>query len=176
METRLVVLDIDGVCNSTDYALHRAPEDERGSVLGIDPVAVTRLNRLVQVARADVVVSSTWRFSRTTAQLSAALTERGFLGKVIGRTPRWIKGPAGDLYPEDSRGYEIQAWLDLAPDYGITVESFVILDDDTDMAHLADRLVKKSFATGLLDEHVDLAIAMLSEPMPLIVVPSSHPR
>jgi len=37
------------------------------------------------------------------------------------------------------------------------------------MSHLADRLVRTSFADGLTDEHVDRAIEMLMAPMPALV-------
>ena len=169
---RVLFADFDGVLNSHEYMRNRAPENERGSVIGLDPLAVARLNRLVTVAKAEVVVSSTWRHNRSTAQLRDALVERGFEGTVRGRTPRWIHGRGG-LESAKYRGEEIQAWLDLAPDYGFVVESFVILDDDSDMGHLADRLVKTSFETGLVDADVDRAIAMLREPTPLIVIPTS---
>jgi hypothetical protein len=82
-----------------------------------------------------------------------------------------LRKTPGGIYAAEARGQEIQAWLDGAPRYGIEVESFVILDDDSDMVHLADRLVKTSFETGLLDEHVDRAIAMLVAAPPLLVTP-----
>ena len=41
---------------------------------------------------------------------------------------------------------------------------FVILDDDSDMAHLMPRLVRTSFDAGLTWEHANAAIAMLSTP------------
>ena len=169
---RVIFADFDGVLNSHEYMRNRAPESERGSVMGLDRLAVARLNRLVTEAKAEVVVSSTWRHNRSTSQLCDALVERGFEGTVRGRTPRWIHGRGG-LEAAKCRGEEYPDVAGLAPDYGLVVESFVILDDDSDMGHLADRLVKTSFEGGLLDEHVDRAIAMLRESTPLIVLPMS---
>ena len=173
---RVVFLDFDGVLNSHDYMLHRAPESERGSVMGLDAEAIARLNRLLREAEAVAVVSSTWRHNRTVAQLQDVLVARGFVGTVIGMTPRWLKEAPSGPYAGERRGHEIQAWLNDAPNYGVDVRAFVIVDDDSDMAHLADRLVKIPFETGLLDEHVDRAVAMLREPPPLIVVPSRAVR
>lgn len=168
---RLVFLDIDGVLNSHAYTASLAAE-ERGGVIGIDRSAVVRLNRLLKEADASVVVSSTWRHNRGRVQLQAVLDEHGFTGHVLGRTPRWLRRAPGGLYAAEERGNEIQAWLDAAPDYDIDVVSFVILDDDSDMAHLADRLIKTSFDDGLLDSHVDRAVTMLRAPMPLVVLAS----
>ena len=56
-----------------------------------------------------------------------------------------------------SAGDEIASWLHGRPE----VESFVVLDDDSDMTAVQDRHVKTSFDGGLLDEHVERAIQML---------------
>jgi len=166
----VVFLDFDGVLNSTAFQLS-LPEEQRGGVMGLDRAAIVRLNRLVQETEAEVVISSTWRHGRTVQQLRTLLQEHGFVGTVRGRTPQWLEKSPGGLYSAEERGHEIQAWLNKAEDYGCFVDSFVILDDDSDMAHLRDRLIKTEFATGLLDEHVDRAIAMLRAPMPLILLP-----
>jgi hypothetical protein len=55
------------------------------------------------------------------------------------------------------RGHEIQAWLSRHRE----VTEFAIVDDNSDMAHLRDRLVLTSWATGMLDEHADRLVAML---------------
>jgi hypothetical protein len=160
---RIVFLDFDGVLNSRIY-MESMSDDERGSVVGLDRAAVARLNRLLREAKAHVVVSSTWRLTRDCAQLARALGDRGFDGQLLGKTPR-----AGN-----ARGHQIQAWLDAAPEYNIAVESFVVIDDDSaDMGHLDDRLIKTTFEQGLQDEHVDRAVTMLSQPMPLIVTSAS---
>lgn len=51
------------------------------------------------------------------------------------------------------------------------MESFAILDDESDMGHLGDRHVKTDLATGLLDHHVDQAITLLWAEQPLIILP-----
>jgi hypothetical protein len=83
---------------------------------------------------------------------AAADARDGVSGRAL-RTERVVGEERG-------RGHEIQAWLD-ARARRQTIESFVILDDSADMAHLLPRLVRTPFATGLGDEHVDQAVAML---------------
>lgn len=77
------------------------------------------------------------------------LRKWGVTGKVIGVTP---------VRNNLERGHEIQEWLDSHSG----IESFVIIDDDKDMAHLLPRLVHTPFATGLEECHADAAIAMLA--------------
>jgi len=43
------------------------------------------------------------------------------------------------------------------------VESFVILDDDEDMAHLAHRLVKTNPEVGLTAEDVERAVVLFGD-------------
>ena len=151
---KLVFLDFDGVLNSTEYMLSDRPTArERGGVMGLDPLAVARLNRLIKATSAEVVVTSVVRHRKRRTELCDILNERGFVGTVRGMTP-WLNLDHG-------RGLEIQAWLDESARRLGPIE-FVILDDDTDMHHLLPRLVKTSFETGLTDADVDQAILMLT--------------
>lgn len=176
LRTRIVFLDFDGVLNSHEYIATLSEEERRG-VIGLDPKAVRRLNALLDGdIGARIVVSSTWRHNRTTLQLGDVLCKAGLTHPhaVLGRTPRWLHKTPGGIYAAESRGAEIQAWLDTAPDFGIEVTSFVVIDDDSDMAHLTDRLVKVDLATGLQDEHLAKVIAMLSKPVSFIVASSAE--
>ncbi len=168
---RIVFLDFDGVLNSHEYMRDRAPAEERASVTGLDRVAVARLNRMVESGCAEVVVSSSWRHGRTLHELRVILADAGFTGEVVGKTPDCAHKPEGGLWHGAMRGNEVQSWLDLAPLFGIEVTQFVIVDDDSDMAHLADRHIKTTFETGLTDADVDRAVRMLDEERPLIVIP-----
>lgn len=150
----VVFLDIDGVLNSGKHFMDMEGEprshgrlgDEQYAKYMLDPEAVARLNRIFDATKAVAVISSSWRIAHSLPAISWMLRYRGFTGKVIGATP----------VSSGQRGDEIQEWLDLVP-----VESFVILDDDSDMQHLRPFLVKTSFPYGLLDEHVDLAIEVI---------------
>lgn len=138
---RIVFLDFDGVLAVG------------GS--GLDAALVARLNRLVATAGAAVVVSSSWRRGTDVLDLATALRSAGFVGTVVGATP---------TVPNLDRGYEIQAWLNDTADAGCEVESFVILDDDDDMAHLRPRLVQTNPDAGLSDGDVERAVRMLNVP------------
>ena len=178
MSIRAVFLDFDGVLNSHDY-LARIREEGKtiGGLMGLDRLAVARLNRLIREADdAKVVISSSWRHGRTRPQLARLLADAGFVGSVIGMTPDFVHvhEEAGVVIGKQ-RGDEIQAWLDVAPRFGHDVDSFVILDDGSDMAHLKDRLVKTEFSMGLLEEHVDRAIRMLCAAPPLVVLAEAIP-
>lgn len=145
---KIVFLDFDGVLNCHLYLTGvRWTNDE----LMLDTAAIERVNRLLEASGAKVVISSSWRHGWCQRRLEQMLKLRGFLGEVLGTTPM----SAGTC-----RGHEIQAWLDKNPG----VESFVILDDDSDMDLLMDRLVRTTFADGILDSHVDRALAVLTVP------------
>lgn len=160
-----VFLDFDGVLNSTGW-LNRSGTNsfidaERShenyllwSAQDISPKAVRRLNRLLRLTGAKVVISSSWRLIHDTEELVAMLVSKGFAGDVVGVTPSLHRDVDGNKMV---RGHEIQAWLDANPG----TERFIILDDEGDMAHLKDHLVRTLMKRGLLDEHVDRAIGML---------------
>ena len=115
------------------------------------------MNQLLNATGAEVVFSTSWRHALDCDELARILRIHGFTGSAIGATPD--RSRLGRLLAEraDKRGLEIQDWLDEHPG----VDSFVILDDDADMEHLASKLVQTDSATGLLDEHVQRAISLL---------------
>jgi hypothetical protein len=152
----VVFLDVDGVLNSIETFTARERARKEGPVdtdegHQIDRGLVARLNTLLELTGAKVVVSSTWRMGRTTAELQKLLESRGFRGEVIGVTPiHYNEGR--------ERGHEIQEWLERSRTH---VHSFVILDDDSDMAHLRHRLVQTTVQTGLQDHHISMATTIL---------------
>lgn len=170
----ILFLDIDGVLNSTEYSLSDRPTpEERSGVLGIDPVAVKRLNHVVShdFYPLRIVVSSTKRHHRSMDDLDTMLRQRGFCGgPLLGKTPDCATFRGAGAFKE--RGDEIQAWLDVAPCFGLSVRSFAILDDDADMGHLSDRLVQTTFARGLEDVHVGRVLELLREPHATITLPT----
>jgi hypothetical protein len=154
---RVVFLDFDGVLNSTAYAM----KSGHGGVLGLDPEAGARLERLVQRGRADVVVSSTWRLGRTRAELCDLLHSIGYTGRVLGKTPDLNCIRIGTHVP---RGAEIEMWMkENARRFHVT--SFVILDDDSDMAPHHTRLVRTNFDVGLTNADVERALSILEVPV-----------
>ena len=176
----VVFLDIDGVLNSEAYALkleerHRAlghedpPRPKRETTCDcfklyhqIDRDAVARVNRLVAATAAKIVISSTWRKLFDPPELERILVEHGLVAEIIGATPDGhdepemseVFGPLVRIF----RGHEIDFWLRKHPE----VDRFVILDDGSDMEMHKNRLVQTDCEEGLLDEHVELAIRVMS--------------
>ena len=177
----LIFLDFDGVLNSSKFLSakrEQAPisrkerrlvdhlmmyslsgQDElaaRRTILvdlrHLDPEPIVLLNEIVRESQAKVVVSSTWRLGYDAQGLQILLESQGFVGEVVGKTP--------DM-PAKQRGHEIRRWL---KDNGRPLTNFVILDDDSDMAGLAHRLVKTSCKLGLEREHVEKALEIIRRP------------
>ena len=58
----------------------------------LDRACIEVLNEIVAHGEADVVVSSTLRYSKTVAELQAILEAQGFTGRVLDRTPTGTPG------------------------------------------------------------------------------------
>ena len=194
---RVIFLDVDGVLNSERYALrleqrhrelgHAEPASPKRETTcdcfklyhQIDRAAIARLNLLVRVTGAKIVVSSTWRKLFDLPELHRIFSEHGLVAELVGATPEGHKEPAlleAYGHPERVfRGYEIDYWLRQHPE----VEKFVILDDGSDMAMHKNRLVQTDCDDGLLDEHVELAIRVLgwdgTDPSPFDELPGPLP-
>ncbi len=137
---KIIFLDADGVMNGIrNWPLTGAPR------WWIDPKAVTRLNNLTKRSGAKLVISSTWR---RFWDVPSILKRAGVVAPVVGETP---------YLPGRERGIEIRAWLSQHPD----VESYVILDDDSDMGELVDHLVLTDWDLGIQDKHVEMAFRRL---------------
>ena len=166
----IIALDMDGVLNSHEY--FKATYNERHNkeieelypedgywLSMIDPEKVSLLNQIIEATGAVVVISSSWRITNSYSDMQRLLDQKGFIGKIIGATPKTYQLEDGSW---SCRGDEIQHWLDSVTNASIAKElKFVILDDNSDMGHLKERLILTTWQQGLLKEHVDRAIAML---------------
>src|SRR4029077_11288504 len=167
----VIFLDIDGVLNSEGF-LRKLEELHRqlghlsmcecfrlGHLLDRD--AIRRLNRLVEVTGAKIVISSSWRKLLDPIELHGILREHGLVADIAGQTPDSFRDPDCRVIYEGAtrilRGHEIDRWLSQHPE----VDRFVILDDGLDMAMHNNRLVQTGCEEGFLDEQVELAIVML---------------
>lgn len=168
-------LDVDGVINSTrsllrankatpttyerDFLFELSNTYYSGypvsilthDLLGLDQECIKHLNLVLEATGAQVVVSSSWRFCHNIVGLQKLLEYRGFKGELIDITPINLMGP------NKVRGHEIQAWLDLNPE----VDRFVIIDDDSDMAHLKRYLVLVDKKVGLTEKNALEAISII---------------
>jgi len=139
-------LDIDGVlnCRKTFQELDCDPW-----WAAIDPTFVRRLNHIVDQTGCIVVLSSSWRqMLRGRKRTQEILEQHGATFVIADETP---------MLTED-RGDEILAWMKAN---GVDKDDVVILDDDSDMGDLADRLVQTSMHTGLTAKLAEEAISLL---------------
>lgn len=125
----------------------------------VDPAVVRLLNEVVERTGCLVVSSSSWRITWTPEELTQIMATVGFRGRVVDRTPGEYVMPVG--VTEHQRGYEIDAWLQAHPE----VEAYAIIDDADDMAHLKDHLVQTTWGEGMLSEHVEPLVALLTKPV-----------
>ncbi len=155
MSKPVVFLDFDGVCNVIEWEVkdgvltHKQMNGQR--LTGLKSIAL--LNELYTGVPYDIVVTSTWRLSRTVEQL-AEILYNAHLNKDIK-----ILGKTCSMGWSKTRGLEIQKWID---DNQFTGE-FIILDDDNDMHHLMDRLVLCHSHDGFGWREYFAAIDMLKE-------------
>lgn len=153
-----IFLDIDGVLNREPDAVASPPTvSELWTSQDIDLSAVLLLNALVEVTRARIVVSSSWRLHHSLPELIALLGERGLTGRIVGATPR-MSG--------ESRGVEIRTWLmaNASPS-----SAFVVLDDQAPSADLDAHWVRTDPSLGLSENDVHAATQILSSPGVLAV-------
>lgn len=143
----IIFLDIDGVLVN-----RRSLSKASGLRSQADPDCVAMLNRITDATGAKIVVSSTWRMGGNRF-IREKLRSWGVTGRVIGCTP---------VLKSVDRGEEIQAFIDDYSKMNGDIQSFVIIDDDDDMLHLCDRLVKTQFADGLTLADSDKSIEMLT--------------
>jgi hypothetical protein len=136
---RVIFLDFDGVL---------APIRRWDRYGDLDPACIQVLNEIVARGGADVVVSSTWRYGKTVAELQEILDAVGFTGRVVDKTP--IGAPGAN------RGEEIAAWL-----AEHAVGGYVIIDDHVVMGELRTQLVLTQPGHGLQPADAPRAIAAL---------------
>lgn len=166
---KIIFLDIDGVLNSETSCIESMKyEKHECDELGRDMPHIMHikwLNKIIEETGAKVVLSSAWRSSFSYLGIWRLLWSVGFKGTVIGKTP----------YLDSYRGTEIKCWLEEHKSkiikhkdsswvlYKEPVESFVILDDDSDMEDLSDNLVQTESRKGLLRKHYKLAVKILNK-------------
>jgi HAD domain in Swiss Army Knife RNA repair proteins len=155
---RIVFLDIDGVLNNpgcySDLGRKASGTHARPLCYAIDA-----LNRITDETEALIVVSSTWRLAMPFCELYHIMKSWGIRGQIIGSTPKSAYNN-GVILVSQSRGGEINAWL---KDH--EVASFVILDDETNLAPVGHWHVQIAGSVGLTMENADEAIAMFHSPL-----------
>ena len=150
---KVIFLDIDGVLNSDAYFNKIRNLKIQGIKSEIDVEKIQLLKKAVDETGANVVLSSSWRYTRNAQYLKELLLHYNI---YTDSTP----------FIQNKRGLEIKQWLADHP----YVEDFVILDDeifDSYDENLINKLVKISdsngynFGEGLLPKDVDEIIKRL---------------
>lgn len=168
---KVVFLDIDGVLNS-ECSVYENYEKFNHDPSHTDmpcPAAVANLNIILDSdPNIRIVLSSTWRILGFFGYVEKILILSGMRpGLMFDETPR---------RPGEPRGFEIQQWLCAYEQrfrrsdeprrldekvYHGPIESFVILDDDSDMAQLSGHHVHIDGTWGLTKEDANLALEVL---------------
>ena len=174
---KVLFLDIDGVLNSENWFAYRiycvknnminilmnfVDTDDRNikhKLTMLDDRAITNLNRIIEETGCKVVLSSSWRSSIESENIFTQnlLKLKGFKYEFYDVTPR--------LWFSDfsiRRGEEIKFWLDKESE-NHEIESFVILDDDSDMLpEQMNNFIHVDGQVGLTDRDVLTAIEILN--------------
>lgn len=171
---KIIFLDVDGVLNSGHWYQknHKRHPEKCRAETAIDPRFVCNLKKIVDKTKAKIVLSATCRDAvkqRKNHYLRTILKQYGL--EIYDYTPNTGM----------DRGIDIQEWLNHHRD----VTNIVILDDDSDMCHLMEYLVKTKFQScvkiaerwhrvripfwwyfneGLCSKKVRQAIRMLNKP------------
>ena len=157
---KYLFLDIDGVLNHEDWynSQHNNPDAKPFPYSCFDPACVERVNEILEVTGAQLVISSSWRLDK---ELWLTLNSIGLKYK-FDCTPSWKDKEWSNF---DCRGQEIQAYLK-SHNYNPDTDRFAILDDDTDMLPEQEEqffqtacdywtrnmpLIEKNGGTGLTD-------------------------
>jgi len=137
-----IFLDFDGVLCTARMA---KATGERGVIGGLDPVALAFLNRICREYPVKIVISSTWRAGQEAWFFWRLFASAGHHDIRRALHEDWKTPVTGD-----TRGEEIQLWLDAHPE----VSDYLILDDDSDMLeHQMPNLIHTDSLNGMLLEH-----------------------
>lgn len=138
---KVIFLDVDGVLNSVKDRFSFTIETDYHFIL---------LKKIVDATNAEIVLSSSWRIGDSET-VRKRLKDFGM--DFIDVTPQLP-------YPS-KRGDEIRSWLKCHTEI---VESFVILDDESDMCEFVEtNLVKTDMKVGLQKSDVNKAIKILNK-------------
>lgn len=142
---KVLFLDIDGVCNSLEYA----QRNNMNLWHATDPELVKMVRRIIDATKCVVVLSSTWRLYPE----ARAVVKRDVC-HFIDCTKDMQAGAKRGVV---ERGLEVQEWLDRHPQ----VTQYAILDDDADFMP-NQWLFKTTFEKGLTEEITEAVIAHLN--------------
>ncbi len=150
---KIIFLDFDGVMDTAYYDLYLASKglketDEYGILF--DPKSVENLKRIIDTTKADIVVTSSWKYLMSYDKILEMWKARKLPGFVTDTTPNVSK----------HRGDEIDAWLDERMERC----KYAILDDldaDNFNEHQLTHLITINPYTGIEEADAERAIRLL---------------
>lgn len=148
---KYIFLDVDGVLNH-----HETYKKKHINSLysDLDSECLALFSKLVHsIDHVHIVLSSSWRLIESEMdRLEASFKEFGI--------PKWIDiTPYFEYEQGKTRGKEISQWL---KENHICKDQILILDDNSDMSDLKDRLIQTDFMNGGFKEvHFKKALDML---------------
>ena len=150
---KVIFLDIDGVLRPVTGE-------------GFNQKCITKLNQLIELTDAKIVISSTWR-QQGIDYVKEFLYENGLVGDIIDMTPIlgvsriWSKFEKYEKI-KVPRGFEIKQWLVDYTTMDQYVESYVIIDDSSDMLlYQLDHYVKVEQTKGFDNKCLKKALTIL---------------
>jgi len=151
----LILLDIDGVMvRAKSWESPQALED---GFYGFDQRAVDALNAIIAGSEAEIVLTTSHKYSFSIDQWVNIFNNRGVNISTISRLDR------NDNHK--NRKDEIANWFSNSSN----VQDFVILDDDKSLNGLSpilkDRLILTSAMVGLTKNHINDALSILATPL-----------
>lgn len=150
-----IFLDIDGVLNSVQYAvsLNRYNTEWNPYRDECCKIALSNLERVLEeVPNLEIVISSTWRKSRSVEDLQALFKLWGFSKPeiIVGKTP---------VSNREIRGKEIQQYIELN-----NISNYCIIDDDSDMLDSQkSRFVQTNGRHGFMWDDYNKVVELLKE-------------
>lgn len=183
----IIFLDIDGVLNHEKFFVERFQQKamlvnetkDQWEVNQFCQKSVDYLNNIITECNAEIVVSSTWRNSRTVENLQKLFDKVGIKGSVIGKTGSFYHKELKSNLP---RGIDIKEWLYNQGFYHINwnkekqlevmeksnINNYLILDDDSDMLycqrnHFCHILPSPRNKEGLNEKYMKQSIEILSK-------------
>lgn len=149
---KVLFLDIDGVLNSDNFFNNRQNNDKIKSLPypldEIDPKCVERLNNIIDKTKANIVISSDWRFQE---ELPIILSQAGLKYPIYDTTP----------YLFGNRGKEIEKWMK-----DKNISNYVIIDDNDINWFSKEQhkhFVHTKYEFGLTDKDMYKAIHILNK-------------
>lgn len=156
---KVVFLDFDGVLNS-DRTTEKIYVSKYGfRVTGLDRDKVELVSKLCEETDSDVVISSTWRDHFNLVEIRELFAERGFKGRIVGRTPK-AEGYKMSSSNRQKRGEEIQLYIDQCTSR-YRPGTFVVLDD-IETQFYPDRQVLCRESEGFTQKGYEKAVKILT--------------